>query len=245
MSTTDPTAEALDGLVNLRDLGGLPAEDGVLTRPGVLYRSDAPYEGDRDPEGVDQWPPELVIDLRDQVELKGQDHPLTQACEVLHLPLLQDIRDEQERDDGSPNALAALYLHILKRADAKLVELFRAALHARGPVLLHCAAGKDRTGVASALLLSAGGVDRDAIISDYLHTSQNMYRVLQRLNAAPELPPGVDEEAVKELIAAPQSAIEYVMQSFDPYTDGAAGWLRERGVTDQEIEQWQQRLLDR
>lgn len=245
MSTTDPTAEALSGLVNLRDLGGLPAEDGVLTRSGVLYRSDAPYAGDRDPEDVDQWPPELVIDLRDTAELHGQDHPLTEACSVRHMPVLEDIREEQEEDDGSPDALTGLYQHILKRAEPMLVEVFRAALHAGGPVLLHCAAGKDRTGVSVALLLSAAGVRRDAIIADYVRTDRNMYRVLQRLNAAPELPPGVDEEKVNELISAPTSAIESVVQHFDAYSDGGAGWLRERGVTDEEIEQWRERLLDR
>lgn len=243
MSTTDPAASALDGLVNLRDLGGLPAEGGALTRPGVLYRSDAPYQGDRHPTAVEVWPPELVIDLRDRLELNGRPHPLEQACAVQHMPVLEGIRHKQDDSDGQ---LTGLYQLILDWADEWLLKLFRAAAQAEGPVLLHCAAGKDRTGVSVALLLSAAGVDRDAIVEDYLRTDQNMFRVLQRLNVAPQLPPGITEEEAKDLVAAtPPSAIESVVQRFDQYSDGAAGWLAERGVTDEEIDQWRRRLLKR
>lgn len=242
MSTTDPTASALDGLVNLRDVGGLPAEGGSRTRSGVLYRSDAPYAGDRDPDQVHVWPPDLVVDLRDTVELNGQQHPLAEVCEVRHIPLLEGIRHKQEDDGSEP--LTGLYQHILNWADEWLVELFRSALRTEGPVLVHCAAGKDRTGVSVALLLSAAGVSRDAIVEDYGRTDQNMFRVLQRLNVAPELPPGVSEEAVRDLVATPTAAIESVVRRFDEYSDGGAGWLRERGVTDAEIEQWRERLLE-
>ena len=240
MSMTDPSVEALEGLVNLRDLGGLPTEDGVLTRPGVIYRSDAPHEGDREPAGLPQWPPELVVDFRDTVE-QEERHPLAAATNVRRLPLLEDIREEQEEHD---HPLSSLYQSIVNGAPEKLVEVFRLALESEGPLLIHCAAGKDRTGVASALLLSAVGVRPDAIVADYVRTDRNMYRVLQRLDAAPELPPGVDEEDVQELISTPTDAIEGVLSRFSEHSDGAAGWLVAHGATREEIARWRERFLE-
>ncbi len=244
MSMTDPAVDALGGLVNLRDLGGLPTEDGVLTRTGVVYRSDAPHEGDREPEGMPQWPPELVVDFRDSVEQEERGHPLAIATNVRRLPLLEDIHEEQEEIDEAAHPLSALYQNIINGAPDKLVEVFRLALEAEGPLLLHCAAGKDRTGVTAALLLSAVGVRPDAIVADYVRTDRNMYRVLQRLDAAPELPPGVDEEDVQELISTPTDAIEGVLSRFSEYPDGAAGWLMDRGVTREEIARWRERFLE-
>lgn len=244
MSMTDPTVDALGGLVNLRDLGGLPTEDGVLTRSGVIYRSDAPHEGDYDPEGMPQWPPELVVDLRDSVEQEEQGHPLASATNVRRLPFLEDIREEQEELDEAAHPLSGLYQNIINGAPEKLVQVFRLALEADGPLLIHCAAGKDRTGVAAALLLSAVGVRDDAIVADYVRTDRNMYRVLQRLDAAPELPPGVDEEDVHELISTPTDAIEGVLTRFSEYSDGAAGWLVAHGATEEEIARWRERFLE-
>lgn len=238
---TEQATNTPDGLVNLRDLGGLPTDDEETTRSGVLYRSDAPHCGDRAPEGLTQWPPAAVVDLRDAAEQTPGRHPLTGLSTVHSVPVLEDLR---MRSDGAEwLSLSALYEYILEHAASRLVEIFRIALETEGAVLLHCAAGKDRTGVTSALLLRLAGVRPDAIVADYVRTDRNMYRVLQRLDQAPTLPPGVEEEAVRELISAPTEAIEAVLNRLDESEGGAAGWLIAQGVTRAEITRWRERFV--
>ncbi|MGW1678691.1 tyrosine-protein phosphatase [Saccharopolyspora sp. NPDC002376] len=238
MSTTDP----LDQLVNLRDLGGQPIGDGATTRTGVVYRSDAPHSGDRAPEGMPSWPPKVVVDLRDSWEAEGKQHPLAEVAEVRHVPLLEDLEEVELELDDSAHDLTKLYQTILQGARKKLVEVFRIVLEADGPVLIHCAAGKDRTGVSAALLLSAAGVREDVIVADYARTDQNMFRVLQRLDAAPVLPPGVDEDMVRELMSTPTEAIKSVLKTFENYDGGAAGWLQSHGATKQELTNWRHKF---
>ncbi len=237
------TGEMMNCLVNLRDVGGIPTASGAVTRHNVLYRADAPYAGDETPDAVGEWPPSLVVDLRQPAELNGKPHPLSESCAVRSVPLIEDVHEGPTvaGDDGSRHELTVLYEGMLNDAPKKLVEVFRLVLETDGPVLIHCAAGKDRTGVSTAMLLSAAGVRSDAIVADYVRTDRNMLRVLQRLDAAPEMPPGVDEEAVLELISTPTEAIETVLERFDSYPDGAAGWLREHGATDAELSRWQER----
>ncbi|TDC95118.1 tyrosine-protein phosphatase [Saccharopolyspora aridisoli] len=233
------TSDALDELVNLRDLGGQPTGNGVLTRSGVVYRSDAPHPGDRDPAGASAWPPRVVVDLREAVETQDE-HPLAPVAQVHRVRVLEGL--DKPEADGSAHELTLLYEGMLQGAPKKLVEVFRHVLEADGPALVHCAAGKDRTGVVSAMLLGAAGVRQDAIIADYVRTDKNMFRVLQRLNEAPELPPGVDEEMVAELLATPTQAIERVLEVFEDH-QGAAGWLGAHGVTDDELERWREKFL--
>jgi rhodanese-related sulfurtransferase len=232
--------ESLDGLVNVRDLGELPARDGVMTRTGVVYRGDAPHAGDRDPEGLPTWPPKVVIDLRDGRE-QGNGHPLARRATIHRVPLLEDARPSA---GGALLDLVELYEFILDQTSKKLVEAFRIALEADGPVLVHCAAGKDRTGVVSALLLGAAGVRSDAVVADYVRTDQNMLRVLKRLNVAPFLPPGVEKGAVRDLLSAPAEAIERVLARFGEFEQGAAGWLLAHGVTQDEVQAWRRRFLN-
>lgn len=241
MSTTDPT-DVLGGLVNFRDLGGMPMRDGALTAPGVLYRSDAPHVGDRAPQDAPEWPPAVVVDLRDEVELNEAPHPMADVAEVHAVPLLEDIQfGEPDRLDD--HELTALYQGIVDHAAKKLVEVFRIVLEADGPALIHCAAGKDRTGVSAALLLSLVDVRQDAVVADYVRTDGNMFRVLQRLQVlSPELPPGVDVEAVRDLMSTPAESIERVLSRFAQHPDGAAGWLLRHGVTDTELQRWREKF---
>jgi protein-tyrosine phosphatase len=236
---TEPMADGLDGLVNLRDLGGLPTRNGSTTRPGVLYRSDAPHAGDRAPEGFAQWPPAAVIDLRDTVEYGTEPHPLVDVSVVHRIPVLEGIRHIVNERNG----LDALYQSLLDGAAKKLVEIFRIVTQTEGPVLIHCAAGKDRTGVACALLLSAAGVEAGSIVADYVRTDRNMHRVLQRLNVAKTLPPGVEEQPVAELVAAPAPAIEGVLTRLEEHEGAAPGWLQAHGATQAEVSRWQERFL--
>ena len=152
---------------NLRDIGGVSTADGTL-RTGRLLRSALPQADDRAPEGV-TWPPRVVLDLRSAREVEPQ-HPLAHTgARVRSFPLLSALRPGV----APPESLADLYLLMLRTSAPHLVDVIDEIASADGPTLVHCAAGKDRTGVSVALALSLLGVRREDIVEDYLVTARH------------------------------------------------------------------------
>ncbi len=154
----------LPGTRNLRDVGGYPAGPGRRTRWRTLLRTDAL---DRLPAGSQETllatGIRCVIDLRWPHELTATPSVFERSDRVAYrsIPLLED--------DPTPHlGLAGMYRHILDERPGQLVEIVRALLEPGGlPAVIGCAAGKDRTGVAVALLLSAVGVPADVVVDDY------------------------------------------------------------------------------
>lgn len=166
-------ANGWDGAANLRDLGGLPLADGGTTAPGRVWRSGAP-----EPMTSTGWAEALaaglttVVDLRNAAEIAQAHDP---APEAVRPAVLVTHRTPTE-DPGDPHFLetcgpwldhprsyapnTAMYPHLLG-------AVFRALADAPGPVLVHCSAGRDRTGMVTALLLSLAGVEHQAIADDY------------------------------------------------------------------------------
>lgn len=157
----------IPGTRNLRDVGGYPAVGGRRTRWRTLYRTDA----------LDVIPPAsqdalLDLGLRTVVDLRWP-HELRQAPSVFaasagvryrSIPLLED-------DPTPAIGLAATYRKMLDERAPQLTEVARVLLEPDGlPAVIGCAAGKDRTGVTIALLLSAVGVAPDVIVADYVLT---------------------------------------------------------------------------
>ncbi|GAA5160277.1 tyrosine-protein phosphatase PtbB [Pseudonocardia eucalypti] len=242
------TAEALhtippDVLPNLRDVGGLTTDTGGTTRPGVLLRSAAPLAGDRLPE-LAGWPPALVLDLRGGDELGGLAHPLTAPGTLVHaLPLLDravtpEAGGEPVIDWDQVPDLATAYLHFLERSETKLATITELVAAAEGAALVHCAAGKDRTGVVVAVLLRAVGVSREAITADYLLTEPELPAILARPNNVV-----ADATRYQRLLGVPAEAITGVLDMLDDTPGGAAGWLRARGVADDVLAAWRLRIL--
>lgn len=232
----------LDVLPNLRDLGGLRTDSGGRTRPGVLLRSAAPLAGDRLP-ALPIWPPVAVLDLRGADELAGLPHPLAGPGTAVHaLPLLdQHITAGPRSVDWSrvPD-LATAYRGFLLRGAARLATVAELVAAADGPVLVHCTAGKDRTGVAVAVLLRAAGVSRAEILRDYRRTEPELPAILAR---AAHLTLGVDPTHVQRLMGVPLDAMTQVLDLLDEAQGGAAGWLRGHGVPGQVLHAWQRRLV--
>jgi hypothetical protein len=242
---TDNPAAKHAVVANLRDVGGLPTESGGRTRPNVLLRSGAPLAGDRDPEGT-PWPPAEVIDLRAIAELGGRPHPLAAPGTRVHaLPMIKRATPGAGGDWSSMPDLPTVYPRFLADGAELLVTMLRIATHATGPTLIHCAAGKDRTGIAIAVLLRAAGVTKDAVLADYVQTARNMDHVLARLEYhGPE-----DPTHMQRLMGAPPEAIATVLEELDraghgaPDPDGA--WLLRHGATETDLAAWRKRLLGR
>ena len=224
---------------NFRDLGGLPLAGGA-TRPGVLYRSDAMYPGDRAPADAPAWPPATVIDLRSPGEAAA-GYPWPAGVSVHRIPLL---RRAAVLTDPSAQGLTlqALYETALRAVPDRLAGLVGLAADAPGPVLVHCAAGKDRTGVAVAVLLLVAGAEPATVIGDYTATAARMPVLLGRLDTLGRRLPA-DAGAHPELLGTPVAAITVVTEQLTGWPGGPVGWLTDHGGSAAAAARWRDRLL--
>ncbi|WP_419706654.1 tyrosine-protein phosphatase [Promicromonospora sp. NFX87] len=167
---TDYTPLHLDwpGCLNVRDLGGLPLTGGGTVRERALVRSESPsFLTDDGVAAATAYGLSRIIDLRRPAEIDLEPSRLA-GLTALHLPV-------QEPGDPIEGPWVPLYTGLLDRRP----ELFARAVAAvadapEGPVLVHCAAGKDRTGLVVALALSLVGADLDALADDYELTNERL-----------------------------------------------------------------------
>lgn len=240
MASTRPVRLVGSGMVNFRDLGGLPADTGARTGYGVLYRGDAPHHDDTPPAGPVGWPPALVLDLREPDEPIG-GHPLTGSdTRVVQVPLLAG---PHLGDWRALPSLEELYRGSLTRAGERIAEVLDLLISAAGPALVHCAAGKDRTGVLVAVLLRAAGVSRQAVVEDYLRTEENRSALLEQLAWDISILDEEDRLRFQHLTGTSAPALQAVLDELDTAPGGVVGWLRARDVSAATIEAWTRRLV--
>jgi len=215
-------------------------------RAGVLLRSDAPHPDHR-PADV-AWPPRTVIDLRSSGELAEQ-HPLAAGGATVHAVSLSrhmSVADMARHGGLLADGLEGLYRTTMQESGAKVAEVVALVASAEPAVLLHCAAGKDRTGLVVATVLASLGAAREHIVADYVRTRENMPAVIERLTAEGE--PGA--EAMRALVQdhpegvdAPPSAIEAALDVLDA-AGGARAWLAGHGVGEDVLDRLADRLVD-
>jgi hypothetical protein len=238
-------------LVNLRDAGGAPVAGGGRVRTGVLLRSDAPHPGDATPDGV-AWPPRTVVDLRSSDEHNGT-HPLAaQGADVLTVAISGQASVTHMIEEVRPGGddLTGIYRRALRRRGSAIARAAQAIATAPGLVLVHCTAGKDRTGMVVAAILSTVGVADDDIVADYLRTQENMPGVLERTASDPALEDGA--QVVRELLderpglaAATEPAIREVLAILKAAPGGAAGYLAAHGLGEDGVAALRERLVER
>jgi protein-tyrosine phosphatase len=179
----------LEGLDNTRDVGGLPLAGGGTTRRGVLLRSASLHHcsvGDV-AHLVDDFGLRLVLDLRTQREI-DRDGPTAVAragVETVALSFLpEEGRPLPETGDETDPLLRAYLGYLVDRGENVVEAVRRLAAPDAGPALVHCAAGKDRTGVLVALVLDAVGVQRSAVLADYALSAERVEALFRRWTAA-------------------------------------------------------------
>jgi protein-tyrosine phosphatase len=168
-----PRRITLERAFNFRDLGGYAAADGRTVRWGLLYRADGIHriEG-ADLARVSALGIRTVLDLRTRSELDDHGRVRTESFDAVyhHLPLLEQVwgRDLPVAEVDAVDFLAGRYFDMLTLGSTSIVTALNTVATAdRLPLVFHCSAGKDRTGVLAAILLSVLGVSDDDIASDY------------------------------------------------------------------------------
>jgi protein tyrosine/serine phosphatase len=225
-----------DGCVNVRDLGGLPTADGGETRRGAVVRSDnARRLTDAGWEALVAHGVRTVVDLRWDEE-RAEDPPGDVPIEAVHVSLFGNLDHDYfaELDARiAPLAAAARveasYLDLLERYSGRFAEAVAAVADAPpGGVLIHCAAGKDRTGLIAALLLALAGVPQEEIADDYAQSEANLAALLEKWVA--EAPDEAERARRVALSTTPREAMLGVLRHLDERRGGVRGFLLDAGL---------------
>lgn len=165
-------------LVNFRDVGGMRAAMGRSVRLNKLYRSASPgYLNEQDAAIVGQLGLSTIVDLRTEGErIVDGVAPDALGAHVLHVPFIGQLWDVGVFADQVDAAtfLGDRYIDMLEVGGAALAEVISAIAYRPGPVLVHCMAGKDRTGLVVAAVLAMLGVEETQIVEDYEKTASSM-----------------------------------------------------------------------
>lgn len=228
------------GMVNIRDV----AHANPRMHPGVLLRSDAPLRGDDEARYRVAWPPRTVVDLRDLGEGDAK-HPLADHADVVRLPVLGGAT---RNIDELPATLGALYRSMLEApAASRLVRAIETIAHSPAPVLVHCTAGKDRTGVIVAVALRLIGVPREAVVADYMLTASAMPGILARIprTVAPETRARIMPRAThaEQLLGVPAAAMQEFLAALEGHEEATRGWFTAYGGQPSTVETLRTRLL--
>jgi protein-tyrosine phosphatase len=235
-----------DGCLNVRDLGGLPTRDGHETRFGVVVRADSVRQlSDDGWQALVDHGIRTVVDLRGDHEL-AEDPPAASPVDVVHVPFMEASeaeRKEIEREIEAAVAAATrdVYLIFLERFRSNVGAAVSAVADApAGGVVIHCAGGKDRTGLLAALLLHLAGVGDDDIAADYALSEERLRPRHEVWFAAAE----TEEELarLRRIAQTPAASMVGVFAELERRFGGVELYLRAAGVTDEELELVRTRL---
>jgi len=243
---------------NFRDMGGYTGTDQRKVVWGALFRSAQLSDmTERDKALFGQLGVELVCDFRRDDERELQPTPLDPlVTELISLAISPGSADSMWGQLARGQATAAEMVLVMEAINRDLIlaqaasyrQLFGLMLRSRRKVLVHCAAGKDRTGVAAALILSALGVDRDTIMEDYLLTNQylpvdlQLERLFSRFAHTGVVP---SSDVLRPVLEARESYLAAAFATIDEHFGSTDRYLRDQiGLGLQELAQLQQWYLD-
>ena len=250
----------LDGAVNARDLGGLPTRDGRQIASGVLLRSDNLQ--DLSPADVatlvDGYGLTTVIDLRSIQEGEAEGPaPLDAVPSVRHLRLsvLPELGERtdvvaealllkraQDRSRYPDDVMCGHYLGYLEDRPDSVTEAVRAIADSGGAAIVHCAAGKDRTGVVVALALSAVGVPAEDVVADYTVTGERIEAILRRLMSSSTYQGDLEGSDIDRHRPRAETMKAFLEQVEVRY-GGVTQWLAGHGFGESDVERLRARLV--
>jgi protein-tyrosine phosphatase len=238
---------AWEGCLNVRDLGGLPTEDGGQTRYGQVVRADSVRQlTDAGWKAVADYGVRTVVDLRADYELRD-DPPGELPLDVVYVPFMEANEEEWRAIENELEAAAAaaapdvvaqtrdVYLIFLERFRSNVAEGVRAVGRApAGGVVVHCVGGKDRTGLLCAFVLHLAGVRLEEIAADYALSEE---RLRPRLEAwLAEAKTETEREWVRRVSRTPAESMVGVFAEVEHRYGGTTEYLRGAGVSDEDLE---------
>ncbi|WP_114241672.1 tyrosine-protein phosphatase [Dyella sp. C9] len=223
----------LQGALNARDLGGLKGTHGAVPSDRFIRTADLSRLTDADKATLAKRGVALDIDLRTTDEATKAPDALANdpRFKYVRISLMGDKPLDMSHMPGS---LGVLYAKALDEDQAQFKQVFEAmAAQKDGAVLYHCSAGKDRTGMISALLLSLAGVKRDDIVHNYAISAY----YLKPMMSAPQTAAMLKQNpALAPLMGTPPEAMAQFLDALQKQYGGAQAYLRKIGVSDSDVQ---------
>jgi protein-tyrosine phosphatase len=227
-----------DGAHNFRDLGGYRSQLGGELRWGLVYRAGRIDQlTARDQDHFRSLGIRTVYDLRRDDERERFPDPVPNV----HVCLMSRVFEHSAMPDTatfvdhhhSVQFLRELYVGLLTHAGREIGEIFTGMAQADAlPVLFHCTAGKDRTGVVAALLLSWLGVDREVVLDDFELTEQYIGHELHEEMFQRMLERGMAPEAAAGMLHASRDTMAAALDELEVRYGGIERYLREMAGAD-------------
>ncbi|WP_395295517.1 tyrosine-protein phosphatase [Kitasatospora hibisci] len=237
LTTTEDRTLVWDGCLNVRDLGGLPTIDGARTAHRAVVRAD-----NLDRLTAEGWDALLdhgirtVVDLRDIAEYKPL-LPLPEGVELVRVPLDELAGSAWWETYGELDGTPLAFRPYLDHCPHAAAELVTAVAGARpGGLVVHCGAGRDRTGLAALVLLALAGVEPTEIVADYLLSAPNV-RPLYGMLGLPDQYRRIDA-VLADAGTTAEAALFAALDGFEP-----TGYLRAAGVDPADLAAVRARLL--
>jgi protein-tyrosine phosphatase len=271
----------IDGVANMRDLGGLPTESGETVRPRRLLRSDNLQN--LSPEAIETLVTHFgvsdVVDLRTHVELaKEGDGPLRALEHIRHhhhtlyredsiesgipaaeraLPWEADERREAAAAEGGAvtdrseeagrrrtheEFWSEHYLSYLSTRPDSIVAALDAIASSSGAAIVHCAAGKDRTGTVVGLALKVVGVSDELVIADYAASAERVPAIMARLRSSTAYAANLQDKTVAQQ-SPTTDTMRLLLTALEERHGGVLGWLGGQGWTEADTDRLRRKLL--
>ena len=238
-----------EGCFNFRDIGGYEGLNGRKVRWGSYFRAGRQDRMTQtDLARVAEFGIKTQIDLRRSDEVRDQSRgPLEgMGSRYAWHPIIPNDGSERLNNVvGDTGISGERYLRYLDFDPAPWSGIFDIMADAgQHPLLIHCTAGKDRTGVTTALLLSILGVDRDVIEADYVLTNRDCERHVKFIEQSQGLPVGTSRETLLHVAGVPEDAIGIFLDGLERKHGGPLNYLISIGVDEMQQRAIQEALLE-
>ena len=238
-----------EGCFNFRDIGGYPTTNGCRVRWGRYFRAG---RQDRmtaeDLEKVKELGIATQIDLRkpDEVREQGRGPLEGMGATYYNIAVIPEGgTDQLSRVVGDTGISGKRYLAYLEFGPESWIRMFEIFEQASSqPIVLHCTAGKDRTGVSTAFLLSVLGVDRTLIEADYILTNRDVARQIDFVENTIGLPEGMNRDSLMRVAGVPEDAIGDFLDGLEERWGSPVDYLRSIGISDTTMEAVREGFLE-
>ncbi len=238
-----------EGCFNFRDIGGYLNKEGRKIKKGIYFRAGRQDRmSEKDLAKLKNLKISTQIDLRKPEEILDQGRgPLEQmGAEYFNIPIIPDGgSDHLSRLVGDTGISGKRYLGYLEFGPEPWLKILEILANKDSlPLVLHCTAGKDRTGVSTAFLLSILGVNRKVIEADYLLTNLDTERQADFIESTVGYPDGYNRESMISAAGVPQDAMKVFLDGVESKWGSVVGYLQEVGISSYQIDRIRDNFLE-